>query len=177
MSCGEMKYNNQIHLTVKSVTSFAVAKVPPLFTSSDLGVRNRIEMEKKRKPIPLFSSDKQKRTTFNKAKFNQFMNGEFKTLERNMGYSFKKHIVPSVVMAFLFGGIACFYALVSEVILSGRLFFLAIGLVFGGLLGFIEEFWNMGRAYTQLIMMLLMAFMLVPSLYFSNFMGWTNVNW
>ena len=31
--------NNQIHLTVKSVTPFAVAKAPPLFTSSDLGVR------------------------------------------------------------------------------------------------------------------------------------------
>jgi len=30
--------NNQIHLTVKSVTPFAVAKAPPLFTSSDLGV-------------------------------------------------------------------------------------------------------------------------------------------
>jgi hypothetical protein len=31
--------NNQIHLTVKSVTNFAIAKFPPLFTSSDLGVR------------------------------------------------------------------------------------------------------------------------------------------
>ena len=30
--------NNQIHLTVKSVTPFAIAKAPPLFTSSDLGV-------------------------------------------------------------------------------------------------------------------------------------------
>ncbi len=30
-------YNNQIHLTVKSVTNFAIAKFPPLFTSSDLG--------------------------------------------------------------------------------------------------------------------------------------------
>jgi len=134
-------------------------------------------MKKKRKPIPFFSSDKQKRTTFDKAKFSQYMNGEFKAPERNMDYSFKKHIVPSVVMALLFGGIACFYALVSDVILSGRLFFLVLGLVFGGLLGFIEEFWNMGRAYTHLIMMLLMAFMLVPSLYFSDFMGWTNVNW
>ena len=33
-----MSSNNQIHLTVKSVTPFAIAKVPPLFTSSDLGV-------------------------------------------------------------------------------------------------------------------------------------------
>ena len=134
-------------------------------------------MEKKRKPIPLFSSNKQKRTTFDKAKFNQFMNGEFKAPERNLDYSFKKHIVPSVVMALLFGGIACFYALISDVILSGRLFFLVLGLVFGSLLGFIEAFWNMGRAYTHLIMILLMAFMLLPSLYFSDFMGWTNVNW
>jgi len=31
-------YNNQIHLTVKSVMPFAVAKALPLFTSSDLGV-------------------------------------------------------------------------------------------------------------------------------------------
>jgi len=30
--------NNQIHLTVKSVTKFAIANFPPLFTSSDLGV-------------------------------------------------------------------------------------------------------------------------------------------
>ncbi len=134
-------------------------------------------MEKKRKPIPLFSSGKQKRTTFDKAKFNQFMNGEFKAPERNMDYSFKRHLVSSVVLAFLFGGIACFYALVSDVILSGRLYFLAIGLVFGGLIGFIYEFWNMGRAYAQLIMGLLMAFMFLSSLYFSDFMGWTNVNW
>jgi hypothetical protein len=34
----KIAYNNQIHLTVKSVTPFAIAKAPPLFTSSDLGV-------------------------------------------------------------------------------------------------------------------------------------------
>jgi len=31
--------NNRIHLTVKSVTKFAIANFPPLFTSSDAGVR------------------------------------------------------------------------------------------------------------------------------------------
>ncbi len=30
--------NNQIHLTVKSVTKFAIANFPPLFTSADAGV-------------------------------------------------------------------------------------------------------------------------------------------
>ena len=33
--------NNQIHLTVKSVTKFAIANFPPLFTSSDFGVRQQ----------------------------------------------------------------------------------------------------------------------------------------
>lgn len=36
----KIKYNNQIHLTVKSVTNFAKRrKISPLFTSSDFGVR------------------------------------------------------------------------------------------------------------------------------------------
>ena len=41
-------YNNQTHLTVKSVTPFAVAKALPLFTSSDLGVQ---AVEKPKKPL------------------------------------------------------------------------------------------------------------------------------
>jgi len=36
------KANNQIHLTVKSVTKFAIANFPPLSTSSDLGVMQEI---------------------------------------------------------------------------------------------------------------------------------------
>jgi len=35
--------NQKIHLTVKSVPPFAVAKVPPLFTSSDFGVMQNKE--------------------------------------------------------------------------------------------------------------------------------------
>jgi len=31
--------NNRIHLTTKSVTPFAIAKAPPLFVSSDAGVK------------------------------------------------------------------------------------------------------------------------------------------
>jgi len=37
--------NNQIHLTVKSVTKFAIANFPPLFTSSDLGVRKGYKLK------------------------------------------------------------------------------------------------------------------------------------
>jgi len=105
------------------------------------------------------------------------MKGQFKTPVRNLNYSFKRHLVSSILQALFYGGIACFYALVSDVILSGRLYFLALGLIFGSLLGFIDEYWNMGRFYAQLIMILLTIFILVPSLCFSDFMGWTNINW
>jgi hypothetical protein len=39
-----VKANNHIHLTVKSVTFFADAKKTPLFTASDVGVIEELEL-------------------------------------------------------------------------------------------------------------------------------------
>lgn len=134
-------------------------------------------MESKRKPKPLFSSGKQKKTSFNKFKFNQFKEWQFAVPVRNQNYSINRNLLSSILQGFFYGGLACFFALVSDVAVYGRLFFFIVGFLFGGLLGFIDEFWNMGAGYSFLIMMLLSSILILSSTYMAEQIGWVSVRW
>jgi len=134
-------------------------------------------MKSKRKPKPFFSSGKQKKTEFDQAMFNEFKKWQFSVPVRNQNYSLKINLLVSILQGFFYGGLAYFFALISGVELHGLLFFSTVGFLFGGLLGFIEEFWSMGAWYGFLIMMLLSSILLLSSVYIAECIGWVSVRW